>query len=266
MDSDIIVSFDIYTYKYNILLTYARIKDRSIDAEGYGTCPACKKKIQCGPGGFTNLEKRHLGTQACRDYKAQQDRSKMKNTSILSFYKKATPISKVKVPATTEAPTRIGGIQGAVAALHVQPQSASHANGDTNTTSKPSLSIPGGADSAPGAVQDLAAKLQELISNLPPTPRTGSDPDPLAIFTVDPQRVDNLQIPSDDLWEELLNGMFKDALGWGTSLNVANVVENGRAGLDGLVSFVKYFVRKRGVSEQLIEGKLTHLMDGLKVL
>ncbi len=48
--------------------------------------------------------------------------------------------------------------------------------------------------------------------------------------------------------------------------HVANVVENGRAGLDGLVSFVKYFVRKRGVSEQLIEGKLTHLMDGLKVL
>ncbi len=44
MDSDIIVSFDIYTYKYNILLTYARIKDRSIDAEGYGDMPRLQEE------------------------------------------------------------------------------------------------------------------------------------------------------------------------------------------------------------------------------
>ena len=84
------------------------------------------------------------------------------------------------------------------------------------------------------------------------------------MFSVMPESVDNPQVASEDLWEDTLNGMFKAALGWGTSLDVEAVSRNGRAGLNDLANFVEYFVRKRGVSEALIEGKLTYLMEGLK--
>lgn len=210
-----------------------------------------------------------MGTQACKDYKIQVQKSQ--NSSILSFFSKASEASKLKIPSTTVAPVRAGGILGEAAALHPIPWSTKRTQDarPSNTILPEPLQpddITFPTTRQPFVVHDLASKLQELISNLPPLTGMETGPDPLETFMVNPAMIDNPSVSSDSLWEEILNGMFKGALGWGTSLDVGNVVENGRAGLDGMVRFIEYFVRERGVSEALIEGKLAHLMDGLKLL
>ena len=43
-------------------------------------------------------------------------------------------------------------------------------------------------------------------------------PDPLACCDVDPAGYDNKEISADELWEEVLNHVMKNGLGWGTSL------------------------------------------------
>ena len=57
----------------------------------------------------------------------------------------------------------------------------------------------------------LAFRLRELILNS------------LETFNTNPVLVDDPSIASGDLWEEMFNGMFKGAPGWGTSLDVGNV-------------------------------------------
>ena len=78
---------------------------------------------------------------------------------------------------------------------------------------------------------------------------------------------DDPSLSADELWETSLNGLFKSALGWGMDPmegNMDNIIRRGQKGLDGLANFVKHFVVKRGVSMELFEGKLTHLMNKLE--
>lgn len=230
-------------------------QDKSVDKDGYATCPRCTKRVHCGPGGFPNLEKRHLGTKTCTEYMNQKDQKKTRNASILSFYKPKTSVID-RVPPTTTAPTRIGGVNQGLAELlpgismpiHVPVPEA-----PTKSAITPSKDI-----------KDISDRLRTLINSLPPVLGAQVQPDPLAMFNVMPESIDNPQISSEDLWEDVLNGMFKAGLGWGTSLDVKAVSQYGRAGLNGMANFVEYFVRKRGMSEALIEGKLAHLMEGLK--
>lgn len=62
---------------------------------------------------------------------------------------------------------------------------------------------------------------------------------------------------SEDLWQEVINGVLKGVLGWGTEIE-DDVIRRGDGGLGGLVRFVDYFVTERGVPEALFEGKHTH--------
>jgi hypothetical protein len=86
----------------------------------------------------------------------------------------------------------------------------------------------------------------------------------LAICAGNPRDANDLSLSADELWEELLNGMMKSALGWGNERNMEEIICRGAKGLDGLLNFVKYFVVKRGVSKGLFEGKLSHLMSALE--
>lgn len=90
--------------------------------------------------------------------------------------------------------------------------------------------------------------------------------DPLATFDVNPAAFDDQSISTDDLWEEVLNGVMKNGLGWGTELDVSSLLKTDGSGLMGLVNFVEYFVVKHSVNEGLFEGKLAHLLSGLRLL
>jgi hypothetical protein len=41
---------------------------------------------------------------------------------------------------------------------------------------------------------------------------------------------------------------------------MAELIRRGEQGMEGVLRFTKYFVEKRGVSANLFEGKLTHLL------
>jgi hypothetical protein len=99
-----------------------------------------------------------------------------------------------------------------------------------------------------------------LIKNLPDSVREATDYDRLAVFAGNPEDFDNLTMDADDLWEMVLNQQLKSVFGWGMEENMEDIICRGRKGLDGLANFVRYFVVKRGVSEDLFEGKLSHLM------
>lgn len=110
----------------------------------------------------------------------------------------------------------------------------------------------------------LIERLYHAIANLPDSIPEASDYDSLAIFGTHPEAYDDSTLDADDLWETVLNQLLKTALGWGTEGNMDNIIRRGKKGLDGLSNFVRYFVIKRGVSEGLFEGKLTHLMGELE--
>ncbi|KAF8962782.1 hypothetical protein BDZ97DRAFT_2020851, partial [Flammula alnicola] len=113
-------------------------------------------------------------------------------------------------------------------------------------------------------VRDFLETLQHLIRSLPDTVAEASDYDDLAIFEGNPEDFDDPSLNADELWETVLNQCLKSALGWGTEGDMDTIIRRGRKGLDGLMNFIRYFVIKRGVSEALFEGKLSHLMKELE--
>ncbi len=113
-------------------------------------------------------------------------------------------------------------------------------------------------------VSGFLEKLFELIKNLPLSVPEASDYDALAIFAGNPAEYDNPSLSAHNLWEETLNGLFKSALGWGVERDMDEVIRRGRKGLDGLANFVRHFVVKRGVSIEMFEGKLGHLLSKLE--
>jgi hypothetical protein len=88
--------------------------------------------------------------------------------------------------------------------------------------------------------------------------------DKLATFGGIPRDYDDPSLDADELWEQMLNEQLKAALGWGTEVNMDDIIRRGRNGLDGLYEYVKYFVVKRGVSEALFEGKLAYLLRKIR--
>lgn len=224
-------------------------------------CPACKEKIRCGPGGWKNIKSTHLGKKTCSDaqHKRNQNRG-MKNQSILSMFSQKQP-KPIKVPSTTAAPAPLpGASREPNIATFVASRESSVELSDLAATVNPAVSKQE-CTTLVDALKQLAKRLHDDVC------QRAADvmkPDPLACFDVDPAGYDNRTVSADELWEEVLNGIMKNALGWGTALDVPSLVETDGRGVIGLARFVEYFVVERGVSEALFEGKLNHLMSGLR--
>lgn len=117
---------------------------------------------------------------------------------------------------------------------------------------------------SPPAVRGFLEELYHLIANLPNTIPEATEYDDLAAFGGNPHLFDDPSLDADDLWETVINQQMKSVLGWGAEANMDRLIRRGKKGLDGLFNFVKHFIVKRGMSEGLFEGKLTHLMSELK--
>ena len=162
-----------------------------------------------------------------------------KNGSLLSFFKKPKAAS---IPSTLSNP----------ALVHSHKLTKEQLAG-TGTV------IPTGLQSDEpafhsGADSDLVfsgflTRFQYLIKNLPESIPEASDYDKLAIFAARPCDFDDTSIPSDELWEEVVNKVLKSIFGWGMEGNMDEIIRKGRKGLDGLNEFMKYFIVKRGVRE-----------------
>ena len=221
-----------------------------LDEDGYAICPDCFTRVHCGPVGIANLEKRHRGYKICKETKARRDKEarKKKDGSLLTFFGKQQKTTTI--PSTVRPSSPVRGRNRPGPAIFV----ASPVSPQKETPFKP-VTEP---------VKDVFWKLYNLIENLPASIPEASDYDSLAIFSGNPADYDDPNLSADELWETKLNGLFKSALGWGTEGDMDNIIWRGQKGLDGLANFVKHFVVKRGVSRDLFEGKLTHLMNKLE--
>ena len=113
-------------------------------------------------------------------------------------------------------------------------------------------------------VSSFLNKLRYLIKNIPDSIPEGGDNDKLAAFCGDPKDLDDRSLDPDSLWEEVLNLLLKSSLGWGTEGNMEEIICKGRKGIEGLATFVEYFIEERGVSDSLFEGKLSYMLNYLK--
>ncbi|KAG6848307.1 hypothetical protein H0H93_001364, partial [Arthromyces matolae] len=202
-----------------------------LDEDGYAVCPDCYARINCGTAGLSNLNLQHRGTKKCRETAAKRDKNmkKSKNQSILAFMKP----KPIPIPSTVAS----------VGILH------------------PSSSI------APqNNVPAVISKLRSLTARLPATIPNATPSDDLAIFGCDPVTFDNPDLLPDEIWEDSLNKTLKSVLGWSREKDLTQVIRQGPLGMDGLLSFVEYFVVTRGVSEVLFEAKLEYLIETLQAL
>ncbi|PPR03132.1 hypothetical protein CVT24_008485 [Panaeolus cyanescens] len=112
----------------------------------------------------------------------------------------------------------------------------------------------------------IIQRIQELEAQLPISIPNGTISDQMAVFGHSPQLIDVPDMPSNELWEGVLNSVMKTGLGWGVPDDWRQVIRRGQYGIDGLVAFVEYFCTVRGVDIALFEGKLDGLIKGMELL
>ncbi|KAF8810813.1 hypothetical protein BYT27DRAFT_7221830 [Phlegmacium glaucopus] len=227
-----------------------------LDAEGYAICPDCGTCIKCGPAGLKNLEKCHCGTDTCKNAQAKQDKEvkKKKNGLILSFLKPRA----VLVPLTVSSSSPIHCHKLAPATTKDTSFTIS-----TNPLRK-EVNSPGAQPVSESIMEGFIWEMGKLVKSLPLSTPEASEIDKLSVFGADPRRFDDRTIDTDELWENRLHNILKATLGWGKEGNMEEIICQGKWGLDGLLNFVTYFVKERGVSEGLLRGKLDYLIEELK--
>ena len=212
--------------------------------------------MHCGIIGLANLKKRHRGTKTCIEAKLKRDKeaTKKKDGSLLTFFQRP------KAPAvpsmiSTSMPVHSYKM-AATKASDVDPIIS--ATSEKNIVASSSKSIP------ISRVSGFLNKLQHLIKNIPDSIPEAGDNDRLAAFGGNPKDFDDESLDPDGLWEEVLNPLLKSSLGWGTEGNMDEIIRKGRKGVEGLATFIKYFIEERGVSDSLFEGKLSYMLSYLE--
>lgn len=113
----------------------------------------------------------------------------------------------------------------------------------------------------------LLKKLQDAIECIPSNVPLATNANPLSLFSGDPEGC--LPPPEDDEVDgdwPILNGMFKNAFGWGseaTDNRIPRMLSRGECGLDGFLRFLTFFVQEQGLQGGLIEPKVDSLVKAL---
>lgn len=227
-----------------------------LDADRRAVCPDCGTRVHCGTIGLANLEKRHRGTKTCIETRVKRDKeaAKQKNGSLLTFFQRPKVPA---VPLMILASKPVHGYKMAAA----KDSDVGPINPTTSENNKAALPL----ESMPMLkVSSFLNKLQHLIENIPDNVPEAGDNDKLAIFGGNPKDFDDERLDPDGLWEEVLNPLLKSRLGWGMEGNMEDIIRSGKKGVEGLATFVKYFIEERGVSDASFEGKLTYLLSSLQ--
>lgn len=182
----------------------------------------------------------------------------MKDGSLLSFLKpKATPVLSTVQDA---GPAMIR------ASDHIHPSLASHQSSLSRSHMRTEYGSPALALGIQKTGNEFIKRFEEIIKSLPENVPIGSRNDKLAAFNIEPALLDNPETNANDLWEVVINWFLKEHLEWGKQLDMGKLICHGEHGMDGVLQFAKYFIEKGGVSVDLFEGKLSHLLGAAESL
>ncbi|KAG6874972.1 hypothetical protein C0992_005740, partial [Termitomyces sp. T32_za158] len=206
-----------------------------------------RENINCGHVGLSNLEKRHRGKKKCLERQAKVKKGvKETNSTLLSFLQpKPTP-----VPLTVAPPPLI---------LASGPLKEAEKE-DVLFVPVADLVVPA---SITPEIPHIINRLRTLFAKIPDSVPLAEQDGPLANYATDPGAFNDPGIDAFELWQTLLNPMLKWTWGWGTEINPHTIIRRGSYGMDGLLNFLEYFV-KRGVPEDLIEGKMGRVIAALE--
>ena len=224
-----------------------------LDADGYAVCPDCGTRVKCGSVWLANLKKRHQKSDACKTARDKHDKEqKKKNTSLFKYFKGP------KAPAVPSTIIRSEPVQShRLTPLQVIDTSPAIQNQQTKSL--------GGSENIPVPIfENILEEFRYYLNNLPDSiPEAAYDDKLVDALAGHPEIHTNPTLQGDELWEAGLNVFLKSVLGWGTDEDAGSLIK-GKKGLERLFEYVKYFIVKRGVSEGLLQGKLTHLFGGLR--
>ncbi|KAJ7598326.1 hypothetical protein C8J56DRAFT_1091577 [Mycena floridula] len=219
----------------------------TINPNGTVTCPACHTDVNVGNVGLANWSKRHLGSDACAknlvQWKADQQKAGQQNM-LQGWFAKGAAKKAAQVPPTVMAPALIQSLAPVVASSSVEPV----------------VALPSGD---PVGLHYLAI-LRKKVVTIPLSVPDGQvdENGAMAAFGVDPTGYD----PDEEAWQTL-DPILNQFLGYGTTAEiVAGKVRRGLYGLDGLVAHLAHFIQERGITGNLLEGKMKVLMHALDIL
>jgi hypothetical protein len=224
-----------------------------LGADGYAICPDCGTRVKCGSAGLANLEKRHRTSDTCKNAREKRDKDqKQKNTSLFNYFKGP------KAPAVPSTINRSGPILN-----HQLTPTGAIYNSSAVPSPQPKPVVQ--SEHAPVPVfENVLKEFRHYLDNLPNSIPEMADSDKLAnAFAGHPEIHGDPTLQGDELWEAGLNEFLKSVLGWAMEEDAESLIK-GKKGLERLFDFVKYFIVKRGVSEGLFQGKLTHLFNCLR--
>jgi hypothetical protein len=105
-----------------------------------------------------------------------------------------------------------------------------------------------------------------LSSRLPEIVPIGQEFNPFAVFSGDPR--DSIVADSDDdPWESVIDPTLNHVIGFGVSTHqIADIMRGGHFGIDEFCQWIKICMVKLEISPVLLEMRLEHVFDALKLL
>ncbi|KAJ7692514.1 hypothetical protein B0H16DRAFT_1850850 [Mycena metata] len=224
---------------------------KDVHKPGKATCPKCGALRGYGTSGVMNLVGTHLNTAGCKQAAEKKDKQR-KNGSVKTFFtKKTAPLAKF-VKSAVRAPSPI---QGTVIST---PRVASAA------AFGPHSSIPAATRPAVSRTIQLLDQLCRQVELLPDTVPVANQDNPLSEFAAQPTEYVSQTTPPSELWEALAP-VFHRVFGYSMGLEERKrMVQRGRAGLDGVVQFLDYFIRERGLEGVMVEVKIEQLIEAIQ--
>ena len=206
-------------------------------------------------GGLENFRKQHSPgmSKACQENLRKKNRAdsqhahQQSQSRIQSFFTKQ---QKVLVPPTVPTPDRV---------IAYAMESTSSGNGCTVDP----LADPLNASAIPDTLaNNLLAKLEKSISNLPKTLPDATETDEIAVFA---QNVPT-DMDRDDAWEFFLDPLLNCFLGFGRSVeSISASLRGGERGLTAMARYLREFVGLYRIDGALLEGKVLRLIEAIEL-
>ncbi|KAH9976496.1 hypothetical protein BJV74DRAFT_798699 [Russula compacta] len=229
------------------------------DMDSMQTCSVCSIEVRVGTGGPRNFEAHTKGKKHQMNLKAAEDVSKRLKPSLISnFFEKQCIPQSIYHPSP--APQLLAPKPTLASPLHVISNTDNTDMMSMGMISPPSRS---GA-SGQSITHPLMTCLHALSSHLPESVSIGQESKPFAVFSGD---LWDSVVAGEDPWEVFIDPSLNHIIRFSmTMCQIADIVQHWHFGVDGFCKWIDICVVELRISPDLLQGKLEHVFDALKLL